>query len=244
LLSHGTCVLLINQNNCRGCDDENPKFADLQALYKDTNVRFATFNVDNNVTYARVARTYAVNGTPTILVIREDGAFATFTVPPPYPTNALIDLNTVKSAIDDAQKWHSLNPTATVVAPTVSVMATYLGESGTVTSSFGTITAAAPGNKFVTYAVYCENINAPNIQMGNPYFLTLRDTEGNLYNYDYSSGTLQQQVGGRTLGALTYHTNTQPGDKVSGLIAFQIPTNATPKSLTYDDYMNRITINL
>ena len=47
----------------------------------------------------------------------EDGAFATFTVPLPYPSTALIDLNTVKSSIDDAQKWRSLNPTATVAAP-------------------------------------------------------------------------------------------------------------------------------
>lgn len=128
--------------------------------------------------------------------------------------------------------------------PTVSVSATYLGSSNSLTSSYGTPTAAPSGNKFVTYAAYCQNINAPNIQMGNPNYLKLRDTQGNIYSYDSFTFSLQQQVNGVTLKGLSYEMNTQPGDKVSGLIVFQIPTSATPKSLTYDDYTNRITINL
>ena len=72
LLRHGTAVLLINQNHCQSCDDENPKFVDLQTQYKNTNVRFATFNIDDNITSQRVARAYNVTGTPTILVIREE----------------------------------------------------------------------------------------------------------------------------------------------------------------------------
>jgi thiol-disulfide isomerase/thioredoxin len=116
LLRHGTAVLLINQRNCPNCDEENPKFADLQAQYKDTNVSFATFNINDNGTSLRVAHAYNVTITPTILVVREDGAFAKL-VCPLYPDNALIDLNAVKSAIDDAQKWQSLNPTATVATP-------------------------------------------------------------------------------------------------------------------------------
>ena len=36
LLRHGgTAVLLINQANCPPCDEENPKFADLQMQYKE-----------------------------------------------------------------------------------------------------------------------------------------------------------------------------------------------------------------
>lgn len=120
LLRYGTAVLLINQRNCTACEEANPKFADLQTQYKDTDVRFATFNVNDNSTSAHVALAYAVNSTPTMLIIRKDGAFAKITVPPPYPSTALIDLNTVKSAIDDAQKWQSLNPTATVATPTPS----------------------------------------------------------------------------------------------------------------------------
>ncbi len=80
--------------------------------------------------------------------------------------------------------------------------------------------------------------------MGNPNFLKLRDTDSNIYSYDSSTFLLQQQVNGMTLKGLQGEPNTQPGDKYSGLIVFQIPQNATPKSLTYSDYTNRITINL
>ena len=100
------------------------------------------------------------------------------------------------------------------------------------------------------YAIYCENINAKDRQMGNPNWIKLRDTDGNIYSYDTYGYSMKQQVGGRTLAGSNGEMNTQPGDKYSGLIVFQIPTNATPKSLTYDDsftysaYPNMITINL
>jgi len=129
-------------------------------------------------------------------------------------------------------------------SPTISVTATSLGSSSSLTSSYGTPTAAATGNKFVTYAVYIQNTNAKNEDIGNPNYLKLRDTNGNIYSYDSSTYSLQQQVNGVTLKGLTSQSNTQPGDKYSGLIAFQIPTSATPKTLTYDDYTNKITINL
>jgi thiol-disulfide isomerase/thioredoxin len=112
----GTAVLLINQYGCPPCGEEIPKFADLQTQYKDTNVSFATFNIDDNSTSKVVAMTYGVTFTPQIFVIREDGAFAKFIGAP--NSTGLIDLSTVKSAIDDAQKWQSLNPTATVAPPT------------------------------------------------------------------------------------------------------------------------------
>lgn len=141
----------------------------------------------------------------------------------------------------------STTPSASSVAPTkttVRVTATSLGSSQSLTSPFGTPTAAATGNKFVKYAIYCENVNAKDTLMGNPNFLKLRDTDSNIYSYDSSTFLLQQQVNGMTLKGLQGEPNTQPGDKYSGLIVFQIPQNATPKSLTYSDYTNRITINL
>jgi Domain of unknown function (DUF4352) len=131
-------------------------------------------------------------------------------------------------------------------SPTISVTATSVGSSSTLSSYYGTPTAAASNNKFVTYAVYLKNINAKGTDndMGNPNYLKLRDTNGNIYSYDSFTYSLQQQVNGVTLKGLTAQSNTQPGDKYSGLITFQIPTSATPKSLTYDDYTNKITINL
>jgi Domain of unknown function (DUF4352) len=128
---------------------------------------------------------------------------------------------------------------------TVRVTATSLGTSNIFATSYGTPTAAATGNKFVTYAVYLNNINAKDIQMGNPLFFKLRDTDGNIYSYEtYGFNMKPQQVNGVTLKYIMEELNTQPGDKLSGLIVFQIPTSATPKSLTYDDYTNKITINL
>ena len=127
---------------------------------------------------------------------------------------------------------------------TITVTATSLGASDSLTSSYGTPTAAASGNKFVTYAMYFQNINAKGESMGNPTEVTLRDTQGNIYSYDSFGYSVKQQVAGRTLEGLTSQSNTQPGDKYSGIIVFQIPQSATPKSLTYDDYSNRITINL
>ncbi len=147
------------------------------------------------------------------------------------------------------QQTVSANPTGSTPtnsqnSPTVSVSATSLGSSSSLTSSYGTPTASATGNKFVSYAMYFQNINGKNLDMGNPTEVTLRDTQGNLYSYDSFTYSLQQQVNGVTLKGLTVQTNTQSGDKYSGLIAFQMPTSATPKSLTYDDYTNKITINL
>jgi hypothetical protein len=147
------------------------------------------------------------------------------------------------------QQTVSANPTGSTPtnsqnSPTVSVSATSLGSSSSLTSSYGTPTASATGNKFVSYAMYFQNINGKNLDMGNPTEVTLRDTQGNLYSYDSFTYSLQQQVNGVTLKGLTVQTNTQPGDKYSGLITFQIPASATPKSLTYDDYTNIITINL
>jgi len=130
---------------------------------------------------------------------------------------------------------------------TVIVITKYLGTMDSYnTKHGGPLITPTPGYKLVKYAVYVENINARDMQLGNPNFIKLRDTAGNIYSYDsiatYNLDT--QQVNGTKLDGLMDELNTQPGDKLSGFIVFQIPTSATPKSLTYDDYTNRITINL
>jgi hypothetical protein len=138
-------------------------------------------------------------------------------------------------------------PTSDQNTPTVSVTATYLGSANSLSSNYGTATTPASGYKFVKYALHFQNINAKgtDADMGNPYSLRLRDTAGNIYSSDsYTFSLAKQQVSGKMLEGLTVQMATQPGDKYSGLVVFQIPTSATPKSLTYDDYTNRITINL
>jgi uncharacterized protein YcfL len=161
----------------------------------------------------------------------------------------LVVASLLVSGCTQNQQTVSANPTGSTPtnsqnSPTVSVTATSLGSSSSLTSSYGTPTASATGNKFVSYAMYFQNINGKNLDMGNPTEVTLRDTQGNIYSYDSFGYSVKQQVSGRTLEGITSQSNTQPGDKYSGIIVFQIPQNATPKSLTYDDYSNRITINL
>ena len=39
-------------------------------------------------------------------------------------------------------------------------------------------------------------------------------------------------------------SDTSPGEKVTGQIAFEIPQSATPSKLQYDDYSNKVTVNI
>jgi hypothetical protein len=135
---------------------------------------------------------------------------------------------------------------ATTSNPTVNVTATSLGEATVIKSTYGSVqTTPLPGTKFVKFAIYFRNINAPNTSMGNPSEVTLRDKQGNLYSYDSSQFTMQpEQVAGQTLKGLQYQPGTQPGEKVSGIIIFEIPQSAQPKNLTYYDYTNRIVVDI
>jgi thiol-disulfide isomerase/thioredoxin len=97
LLKNGTVVLFLTKNDCPICEQVKPKIADLQAQYNGTNVTFVRFNYEDNSTSQSVFRNYAVQNTPTTIVVRKDGATATFI--------SDFDTSTLKSAIEDAQKW-------------------------------------------------------------------------------------------------------------------------------------------
>jgi thiol-disulfide isomerase/thioredoxin len=96
LMKNGTVILFITQNNCPACEQTRPMIADLQKQYNGTNVTFVNFNIDNNTTSRNVGQVYGVSATPTTVVLRKDGAAATFV--------GVFDEKTVKSAIDDARK--------------------------------------------------------------------------------------------------------------------------------------------
>jgi thiol-disulfide isomerase/thioredoxin len=93
---NGTVVLFCTENYCPPCDNMTPKVAYVQSHYKGTNVTFVHFNVDDNATSMNIARNYGITEVPKILVIRHDGAAATF-------TGEYTDINTVKSAIQEAR---------------------------------------------------------------------------------------------------------------------------------------------
>jgi thiol-disulfide isomerase/thioredoxin len=99
LMHNGTVVLFITQNNCPACEQTRPMIADLQKQYNGTNVKIIEFNIDDNLTSHNIGQMYGVTATPTTIVLRKDGAAATFV--------GVFDENTVKSAIDDARQSYS-----------------------------------------------------------------------------------------------------------------------------------------
>ncbi len=96
LMKNGTVVLFVTQNNCPDCEKVAPKIADLQSQYAGANVTIAHFNINDNSTSYNIAKAYGVSATPTTIVLRKDGAAASFV--------SDFDTSTVKSAIEDARK--------------------------------------------------------------------------------------------------------------------------------------------
>jgi thiol-disulfide isomerase/thioredoxin len=105
LMQNKTVILFITKNNCQYCDQTRPMIADLQKQYNGTNVTFVEFNTDKNATSNSIARAYAVSATPTIVVLRKDGA-AAFFIGAPKAFGGNYDESTVKSAIDDARSTY------------------------------------------------------------------------------------------------------------------------------------------
>ena len=83
---------------------------------------------------------------------------------------------------------------------------------------------------------YVTNLNKNNFDIGDPYYFKLTTSDGTVYQYSSSS-----YLGNNALNGVS-HTN--PGEKVTGQVAFEIPQNAKATTLVYDDYVNRVTTNL
>ena len=95
----------------------------------------------------------------------------------------------------------------------------------------------SPGNTYVVFDVTLTNQNKDSLYVGNPLYFTLKTSDGTAYQYSPSSTWLDNP--------LTGVSNTYPGDKVTGKIAFEIPQSATPSELTYSDGLNGVvTTNL
>ena len=84
-----------------------------------------------------------------------------------------------------------------------------------------------PGFKFVGYNATVKNVGNKTRVIGYNDW-TLRDTEGGVYRPEFSAGGL---LGGREQfnGASSF----EPGDITKGIVVFQVPQNATLKSLTF-----------
>ena len=92
------------------------------------------------------------------------------------------------------------------------------------------------GDVFLIYDVTVTNINQKNWDIGNPYYFKLSTAGGTVY--EIASSTF---LGDK---ALTPVSNTLPGEKVSGQIAFEVPQSAKATSMTYSDGTNQVITNL
>jgi len=107
-------------------------------------------------------------------------------------------------------------------------------EANTIGSSYS-VSTPSPGKKFVVFGVTVTDLSAQNLHV-NPLYFKITASDGTA-----------SEVSTNTYSLANYFnsvSNVQPGEKVTGYIAFEIPQNTTPQKLTYDDYSNRVMINL
>ena len=95
---------------------------------------------------------------------------------------------------------------------------------------FNNVVTPSPGNKYVMYNLTFTNINAPNTQVDGYFSFALLDANNNVY-------PTHQLIQSRYLSnAFPYgSTKTQPGDKVSGNMVFEVPQDAPIVALRYHD---------
>jgi hypothetical protein len=88
--------------------------------------------------------------------------------------------------------------------------------------------------RFVAYNTTVKNVDAPNRVITRNYF-SLQDTMSRNYNMSGLSDSL---------GPFNWSSHSQPGDALGGIVVFEVPQNATLKSLTYFDGTTKIVTTL
>jgi len=92
------------------------------------------------------------------------------------------------------------------------------------------------GYRYMIFGVTVTNVNEKSAYIGNPFYFKLSTKDGNAYEVSSSSF-----LGDNALKSVS---NTNPGEKTSGQIAFEIPQSAIATKLTYNDYSNEVVTNL
>ena len=92
------------------------------------------------------------------------------------------------------------------------------------------------GYQFRIFNVTVTNVNEKSTDIGNPYYFKLTTKDGNVYDITSTSF-----FGDNALKSVS---KTNPGEKTSGEIAFEIPQSAIVTKLTYNDYSNEVVTNL
>lgn len=91
------------------------------------------------------------------------------------------------------------------------------------------------GYQYLIFDVTVKNLNEKDLDIGNPNYFKLTTADGSVYEYSYLSSLSN---------AISSVSHTNPGEKVTGAVAFEIPKNAQPTKLQYNDYSNQVVINL
>jgi hypothetical protein len=132
--------------------------------------------------------------------------------------------NTTQSAGNGSGGQSSGSPISVSVVPLGTSM--QVGQYQTPTS----------GNEYVSYNVSVKDNNVNGL-FESPDYFTLRTSDGHVYDVD--SAMYDSSV-----HAFTLISSAQPGDLNSGTVIYQIPTTATPASITYNDELHQITTTL
>ena len=108
-------------------------------------------------------------------------------------------------------------------------------EANQLTSASGYFTSTPqPGNKFAVFSVTVKDLSQNDLGVSSLFF-KMTDSDGSVHSTSSATLSMQNDFSGATL---------QPGEKLTGIIAFEIPHNTIAQKLTYQDFANRVTINL
>jgi predicted small secreted protein len=127
------------------------------------------------------------------------------------------------------------NPTNTSAGVAVTVNAQTTRDQ---LGSYPLQSTPQPGYKYSVFNVTVTDLNKNNLAMGNPLYFKLTTNDGTVYSYSTSSYWLGNEI--------NPVSGTNPGEKVTGQIAFEIPQSASTTQLTYNDGIlgNIVTTNL
>jgi hypothetical protein len=117
----------------------------------------------------------------------------------------------------------------------VAVKVNSVSNATSIGSGFAVSTPKA-GYKYMIFDVTVTNVNEKSTEIGNPYYFKLTTKDGHVYEITSTSF-----LGDNALQSVS---NTNPGEKTTGQIAFEIPQSAIATKLTYNDYSNEVVTNL
>jgi hypothetical protein len=196
-----------------------------------------------------LSRKAIVIGIVVVLLLLTLGCVAILSTPSSSPTaTPTVKATVAATATVKATATPAATATATATAtptqasqtPSATGFVTLTVNSMTTSSQLGSYplqSTPSAGKTYLVFDVTLTNKNKNSLYMGNPLYFKLTTSDGTVYQYSSSSFWLDNH--------LTGVFNTNPGDKVTGQIAFEIPQSAKATKLSYGDLLNGVvTANL